>query len=198
MNDQHLEIRSYRSLFRFQRRIFRFGEVKLPVPGGIEVRSIGYAAGVLAGIYVLGQLPVIGAALAAVPWYLHWVVGPGLIVYAMTTYEYEGRAPHVALARLAAWACGPKWLLRLKRVHRPLDVVAPLDDVIVTPDLNSPVARPGVICGPVTVTTRYPIELQRHPRHGQTELTPTTSQRPLHRGKALEIPDGHQLIIGKT
>src|ERR1035441_812317 len=56
--DDHgrVPIRSYRVVFRLERRIFQVDHFRLPFPYGVEVRALAYAAVVYLAVLVLSTL----------------------------------------------------------------------------------------------------------------------------------------------
>ncbi len=195
MDTELIEIRSYRSLFRFNRRLFRFGEYRLPVPGGIPTRSIGYAAAALVAVAVLSRLPAIGVLVTAIPWQVRWLAAPVFIAWALSTQEFQGRPPHVAGWRMLAWSCGPRWVRRFKRITNPMAATSILDDLTITPDLNTSEARPGRIHGPATVITRYTVQMRDRTRDREVDIFPTGSDVPLSENNTITVPEGATLII---
>ena len=64
-----IEIRSYRAVFDLERRIYRVDQLRLN-PGGIPVRGVVYFLAILATTLIAGSLPLVDAAVGALPWYL--------------------------------------------------------------------------------------------------------------------------------
>lgn len=65
MADEHFPIRSYQRIFTPDRRVYQLEGHRLPVPGGVPLRWLGYAVGALVGVLVLsGRSPLLSGLLA--------------------------------------------------------------------------------------------------------------------------------------
>ncbi len=92
-----IEIRSYRRVFELERRIYRVDHLRLN-PGGVPVRGVVYLLAIVALAAVLGRLPVAGAVLGALPWYLSDVALPLVAASVLCVITVEGRPFHLAAA----------------------------------------------------------------------------------------------------
>lgn len=108
MNEGRAAVRSYQRIFRPERRIYHLEGRPLPVPGGVPLRWLAYAAGALVAVVALGSgsaaVPVLAAA------------GAGLAGAALGGRAVALAAGTTALA--AAWLAGLAlglldWPLRL-------------------------------------------------------------------------------------
>src|SRR5580704_4333703 len=104
-----MEIRSYRAVFDLERRIYRVDRLRLN-PGGIPLRGVVYCFALLAGLALLGTLPLLGSAVRALPWYLRDLVLPAGGAALLTVIRIEGRPFHLAAAALLRHALGPREL----------------------------------------------------------------------------------------
>jgi|HubBroStandDraft_6_1064221.scaffolds.fasta_scaffold09114_3 hypothetical protein len=104
-----MEIRSYRAVFDLERRIYRVDRLRLN-PGGIPLRGVVYCFALFAGLALLGALPLLGAAVRALPWYLRDLVLPAGGAALLTAIRVEGRPFHLAAAALLCHALGPRAL----------------------------------------------------------------------------------------
>lgn len=113
MRDDEITIRSYRRVFRLERRIYRVDRWHVPRPGGVSVRAVTYFLVAMGMIALLDNLPLIGVALDPFPFPLRYVVAPAAVaMFAMNNVEVmDGRAPH-------AWAWS--WLCRRVEARRPV------------------------------------------------------------------------------
>jgi hypothetical protein len=107
------EIRSYRSVFDLERRIYRIDRLRLN-PGGVPVRGVVYCLAILAGVALAGELPLLGAVVRAFPWYLRDLVAPVASAGVLTLIRVEGRPFHLAATALARHALGPRRLAGLR------------------------------------------------------------------------------------
>jgi hypothetical protein len=112
------EIRSYRSVFELERRIYRIDRLRLN-PGGIPVRGIVYWLAILAAVTVVGRVPLLGGALDAAPWYVRELAAPALAAGLLCVIRIEGRPFHVAGLALLRYAIGPHHLVGLCRGAAP-------------------------------------------------------------------------------
>ncbi len=103
------EIRSYRSVFDLERRIYRVDRLRLN-PTGIPVRGVVYWLAILATCALTSWLPLLGAALDLLPWYLRYLALPAASAALLTLIRIEGRAFHLAAAALLRYTFGPRHL----------------------------------------------------------------------------------------
>ena len=101
------EIRSYRSVFDLERRIYRIDRLRLN-PGGIPVRGVVYCLAILAALALAARLPLVGDAVRVLPWYARELVLPGASAGLLTLIRVEGRPFHLAAAALARYAVAPR------------------------------------------------------------------------------------------
>jgi hypothetical protein len=155
-DDGRLAIRSYRMCFSLERRIHRIDRWRIPVPFGVPLRGIGYAAALLVGLLVLGQFPVIGSAVNAIHPAIRLVVAPGVGGYLLYRWEIDGRPAHVALLSIARLRFGPRRIMAFRRMPAT-DTAVRLGDVALAPDESTARMRRGTVRGPATVVLRYPL-----------------------------------------
>jgi hypothetical protein len=160
--DDHgrVPIRSYRVVFRLERRIFQIDRFRLPFPYGLEVRAIAYVVAVYLSVLVLSALPGLGALLGLLPAPVHWGLLPLGVVFAMLKLRIDGRPPHRVLVALVRWAAQPKHLAGLRPCPREGSSFAPIGELWMRPDWRAPRYRRAVIRGPVRVTLRYPATVE--------------------------------------
>src|SRR5215203_1107204 len=103
-------VRSYHLVFRGRWRIYRVQNWRVPMPGGIELRSIGYWLACLGGVLVLGRLPLLSQAMETLPQSLRLVALPLIGAWLLSRWEVDGRAPHRALSGFLAWRLRPRTL----------------------------------------------------------------------------------------
>lgn len=104
-----MEIRSYRRVFDLERRIYRIDRFRLN-PGGVPLRGIVYFLGLVALTFSIASLPLIGAVVTVMPWYMRDVGLPGASAAMLTMIRIEGRPFHLALRSLLGFACRPRHL----------------------------------------------------------------------------------------
>jgi hypothetical protein len=94
-----IEIRSYRRVFDLERRIYRVDRLRLN-PGGVPVRGIVYGLALLAAMLLAARLPLVGLAVRSLPWFMSYLVVPGLTGALLTVVRIEGRPFHLAMHAL--------------------------------------------------------------------------------------------------
>jgi hypothetical protein len=104
-----VEIRSYRTVFDLERRIYRVDRLRLN-PGGIPLRGIVYFLALAAATLIAGSLPLLDALVRALPWYMRDVGLPGVSAAVLTMIRIEGRPFHLAALSLLRYASGPRHL----------------------------------------------------------------------------------------
>lgn len=102
-----IEIRSYRSVFDLERRIYRVDRLRLN-PGGVPVRGVVYFLAILATVLIAGSLPVLALAVGVLPWYLRDVALPGAGAAVLTAIRVEGRPFHLAAQALLRYRSEPR------------------------------------------------------------------------------------------
>jgi hypothetical protein len=205
-------IRSYRVVFRLERRLVKIDRWRLPFPYGIEVRALIYGAVVYLAMLVLSRLPLSGALLGLLPAPLHWGLLPLGISFALTKLRIDGRAPHRVLVAALRWAFAPRHLAGLRPCPPAGFTFAPLGDVWFRPDWRAPRYRRALITGPANVTLRYPATVQatRSARQrlrggevgiGRGEIAAARlvvhadAPRPMFTGRTIHIPRGGRVVF---
>lgn len=148
------EIRSYRSVFDLERRIYRIDRLRLN-PGGIPLRGVVYCLTILALLACSARVPLLGALVRALPWYVRELVLPVASAALLALIRIEGRPFHLAAAALARHAVGPRHLSGLRRCAAPGRRWRP-DELLVLPDGSDARLRrlryigPGAVRRPVS------------------------------------------------
>src|SRR6476620_8642344 len=95
---QRKSVRSYRLVFRRRWRIFQIQGWRIPLPGGLELRLLGYWLACLAALFALASLPLLGALVSLLPPSLRLLALPIAAAWGLSRWELDGRPPHRALA----------------------------------------------------------------------------------------------------
>jgi hypothetical protein len=107
--DGSIEIRSFRSVFDLERRIYRLDKLRLN-PSGVPIRGVAYLIGLAACMLLLGSVPFVGALLRLLPWYVHYAALPCSGAALLTSVRVEGRPFHLAGLALARYVLSPRHL----------------------------------------------------------------------------------------
>jgi hypothetical protein len=192
---RRIPVRSYRVVFRLERRLFRIDRWRLPFPYGLELRALVYVAVVMAGVLVAGRLPLLGAVLDLLPAQLHWGLLPLGLVVALLKLRLDGRPPHLALVAIARWRAAPRTVSGLRRCPRAQTTLVPLGELEIRPDWRGARYRPARIRGPASITLRYPASAEQHSRRRQLVITAMDDRRPLVRGKTVAVPADAEVLF---
>lgn len=107
------EIRSYRTVFDLERRIYRVDRLRLN-PGGVPVRGIVYFLTIAVAMLFAERLPLIGMFVRTLPWYVLNVGLPGAGATLFTLIKIEGRSFHLAARSVFRYSVGPRELSGLR------------------------------------------------------------------------------------
>ena len=144
--DGRIEVRSYRTVFDLERRLYRIDRVRLN-PGGVPVRGVVYGVVLTVVVAVLAGLPVLGWPLRALPWPARHLLLPTVLAAALTVVRVDGRPCHVALRSLIELAIGPRRIDAWERVPRSPERWRPTD-LVVIPDGSEAGLRRACFRGP--------------------------------------------------
>jgi hypothetical protein len=103
------EVRSFRSVFALERRIYRIDRLRLN-PSGVPVRGVGYALVMLVAAQIVQALPGLGGVAGVVPWPLRDLIVPLALAAALTGLQVDGRPAHHALAAALRFAASRRHL----------------------------------------------------------------------------------------
>jgi TcpE family len=212
--DDHgrVAIRSYRVVFRLERRIFQVDRFRLPFPYGVEMRALGYAFLAYVGVFLVSTLPLMGSLVGLLPVPVHWGLVPLGLTFAMAKVRIDGRPPHKVLGALVRWGVLPKHLAGLRTCPPAGFTFTPLRVLWMRPDWRAPTYRRALISGPATVTLRYPatVEVKRCLRDriqrrryssargeiaAKQLLVREEAPRPMFIGKTIHIPRGGRVMF---
>jgi hypothetical protein len=188
-------IRSYRLVFRRRWRIFRIQGWRIPLPGGLELRLLGYWLACLATVFALSRLPLLGALVSAAPTSVSLLALPLAAAWGLSRWELDGRPPHRGLLGLLAWRLRPRTLAALRRCPPVGHELVPLGELSLAPDLSSSSYPRGRVDGPARLLLRYPAAVEGTRSRPRTRHAPRWRIRglehpPLQRGKTIDLPEG--------
>lgn len=199
------EIRSYRSVFDLERRVYSVDRLRLN-PGGVPVRGIAYFLAILAAVVLGGELPLVGLLVRALPWYLRDLALPGIAATILGSVRLEGRTFHHAAQALVRHRAGPR---RFSGVHLPCTVgsVWHPPDLLLLPDGSDATLRrlrytgPGAIL--VTVEHERDARAYEHASAGwarrgvgaELRLRSRGAGAPLATGEVIALAAGARLLV---
>lgn len=183
-------IRSYALCFSHERRIHQIDRWRIPVPYGIPLRGIAYAALALLCVLMLARVPVIGAALGLLHPALRLVILPVAVAYALCGLRFDGRPAHAAALSWVRYQAAPKRVAACRAILAPGPVV--FADIAIAGDERSAHYRPGVLCGPAEVLLRRPATATRA---GQTIRICACEGRVLWSAKRVTLGRGQRLVV---
>lgn len=189
MEDESFPVRSYRLCFAAERRIHQVDRWRIPVPYGIPLRGIAYAAGALLTVLVLSRLPVIGDLLVLLHPALRLMVLPVGAAYLLTNLRMDGRPAHAAALSWLAWQLAPKPLSAFAAAD-PAE--QRLEDLALCPDERGAHYRPAVVSGPAEVLLRYPAAATQR---GSTLELRQIPGRPMWSGRRISLAEGQRLRL---
>jgi hypothetical protein len=196
-----IEIRSYRSVFDLERRIYRIDRLRLN-PGGIPVRGVVYLIAIVLATLLAARLPLLGAVAGALPWYVRDLALPAAAAALLTVVRIEGRPFHLAAGALLRHATGPRRLAGARPCLEPGRRWYP-PDIAILPDGSDSRLRRLRYSGPgaVLVTVAHErAEYGRGPsivpgRRARLVVRALPGRRALRRGQAIALPSGTRLDV---
>lgn len=156
MDDRHIRLRSYRLAFELERRIHRIDSFRIPLPYGMPLAALGWAAATLVLVLLAAPVPLVGDLLAKAPMPVRLLFIPGLAAHLLCRQTSDGRPAHEALLARAAFAMRAKRRVGLMPVRgRALDRMP----LTVVPDERGPSYRKGTVVGPSMLRLRQPAQI---------------------------------------
>jgi len=144
-----VEIRSYRTVFELERRLYRIDRLRLP-PGGIPMRGALYCLGLIVMAIAVSALPLVGTVARMVPWYVRDLGAPVAVAALLALLRIEGRPFHLAVRALVTHRLGPRWWRGLRPASSPGAVWHP-GELLMLPDGSEGRWRPFGFRGPGAV-----------------------------------------------
>ena len=108
-----IEIRSFRSVFALERRIYRIDTLRLN-PSGVPLRGIAWAVALVAVALVAGALPPTRWLDPLAPWYVRDLAGPLAAAWLCASVRIDGRPLHAAARSCAEHLIGARTLHALR------------------------------------------------------------------------------------
>ncbi len=200
-----IEIRSYRRVFDLERRVYSVDRLQLN-PGGIPVRGVVYLTVSLALVLLVGELPLLGAIVAVLPWYLRDLVFPLSGAAILTVIRIEGRSFHLASAAVVRYRLRPRRLVGLRR-RAELGRQQWPGEVVILPDGSDSRMRRLRYTGPGAVlitrehrrggraVERGRFGFARRGARADVVLHEAPGAQPLERGEVMSLRRGTTLLV---
>jgi hypothetical protein len=195
------EIRSYRSVFDLERRIYRVDGLRLN-PSGVPLRGLVYFMAILVAVILLGRLPLLGIPMRLLPWYLREVAAPAAIAALLTLVEIEGRPAHLAALALLRFALWPRELTGLRRRASADRRLSPSELVLLVDGSDAHLRRlryrgPGAVRVSVAHirATRRLGRVGWWARRPSVVFAPLPGKRPPGRAQTIALADGACLEV---
>jgi hypothetical protein len=188
--DGTIPVRSFRNTFRLERRIHKIDRWRIPVPFGIPLRGVGYAASIELVVVLAGRLPGIGQAAGAISPVVRFGFVPIVGAYLLAAIEVDGRPAPAALRALLRMRLAPVRVVawHSQRLDRRID----FGRVPIALDERCARLRPAVITGPARVLVCLPFHARGRRRTVFVEAQPGPR---LQRGKVITIERGSRIVI---
>jgi len=203
-----IQLRGYRKVFRFERRLFRLHNWRIPYPHGVPLRGVGYFVALEFSALLAARLPLLSAFVSLPGPEFAFLIFPLGGTALLMRVRIDGRPPHHVLASLIRYYVRPRHLAGLAPCPGIGDEVLPLDEVTIAFDGRESFVVPGRIRGPAKVTFRYPsvgrVEGappwvrnpdRRKARARRYRIRRQRSAQPMLQGKVIEVPRGHEVVV---
>lgn len=151
MSGDELVVRSYRRVFRIERRIHRIDRFLLPVPGGLPLRGLLYFLGALVALLALGLLPGLGPVLGLVPAPLRYAVVPAGLAVLGSQAAPDGRSAHRFALAWLRYRLRPRRTVAGRPVPLEGQAVSLAATLALAADEHGPRVRRARVRGPAVV-----------------------------------------------
>jgi hypothetical protein len=149
-----LEIRSFRSVFALERRVYRIDSLRLN-PTGIPLRGIAYAALLIAVALLAGAVPPTSWLDVVAPWYVRDIAAPLAGAALLGALRIEGRPFHLAALALLRHRLSCRRLVGLESLRSHPRLWAP-PSLVCIPDGSDARFRSLRYRGPGAVLVNHP------------------------------------------
>lgn len=151
-----LQIRSYRNCFRLERRIHKIDRWRIPVPYGVPLAGIVYAAAVLLGMLAAAAIPGLGDLVRTLHPSLRFAVIPAFTAWALIRWTVDGRPIAAVAGSWLRWRTTPRRIAAFRAAAMPGEVR--LGAIAVAPDEHTARCRRAVVEGRGRLVMRYPFK----------------------------------------
>ena len=186
-----MTIRSFRAVFDLERRLFKIDRWRLPMPYGVPLLGLAYAACALVAVLLVGRLPVAGEVVQTLPPPVRLLILPVTAAYLLNQLRVDGRAAHAVAKSWLRFRAAPKRLSAFRPTPTPGSTVR-FGQVGFFPDERAARYRRAKVAGPAEVVLRYPASAERR---RSTVFIEQSSGRPMWRGKRIALKRGQWLVF---
>jgi hypothetical protein len=183
-----LPIRSYRRVFKIDRRVYRIDKHELPVPGGVPLAGLGYWAAAMVATLTALSTPVVGDIIGVFGFLPTVVILPVAFAYVATRVAPDGRKTERFALGFVMHYFRHKRYAGERQIPKEGDAVKIEGKVRTLWDMDSHVMRRARVTGPATVRFREPVELGLNWR-GKWNARPDGSVR-VH-----DVPEGETVEV---
>jgi hypothetical protein len=187
------EIRSFRSVFALERRVYRIDTLRLN-PAGVPLRGIAYALAAVALGLVAASVPPTSWLEGVLPWYLREIGLPVALGAALASVRLDGRPFHLALIPALWRVLAPTRLYALTPARPPRGRWRP-PALLCIPDGSDAGFRALRYRGPGAVLVRHPHLRREWSRRGRADVTLHPLAGRCDRATALELAAGTVLEV---
>ena len=185
-----MEIRSYRSVFDLERRLYRIDRFRLN-PSGVPVRGLVYVALLVLAVLVAQRLPVVGALVRVLPWQVRYAALPGGCAALLTMLRIDGRTAQAALASTVRFSVSPRHLHAFVRCPRAGACWTPRPLSAIDDEARE---APVTLRGPGAVLVRAPHRVERRGARG-LRLTVDPAGSGAVAARVIRVTDGVALRV---
>jgi len=187
-----LEIRSFRSVFALERRVYRIDTLRLN-PGGVPLRGIAYAVVLVLLALVGGAVPPTAWLDALVPWYVRDIAIPVGLATLLGAVRLDGRPFHIAAQAIGGYALGPRRLHSLAAAPRTQRWDPP--ELLLIPDGSDSRFRSLRFRGPGAVLVQHPHLRAEWPARARASITLHPLRGTAGRASVVELAPGVVLEV---
>jgi hypothetical protein len=188
-----LEVRSFRSVFALERRIYRVDTLRLN-PGGIPLRGIVYASVLVVAALAAGAMPPTAWLDPLIPWYVRDLAMPLAAATLLGALRVEGRPFHLAALALLGHGFGRRRLAALSPLPLRGERWCP-PTVLCIPDGSDARFRSLRYRGPGAVLVQHPHLRAEWPAFRRADVTLHPLMGARGRATVLELAAGAVLEV---
>ncbi len=189
--EDEIVVRSYRRVFRLERRIYRIDRFVIPVPGGIPLRGLVYFVAGFIAILIAGRLPGLRSLLALAPLPFRALLLPAGLAVLATQATPDGLPAHRFAHTWLSFRLRPRRSWSERSAPAAGEPVSFDANCRYSPDLSAPELRRSRVHGPARIEFGVHVSLEQRRRSWIARLDTTAVAAP----SAIELAAGQRLEI---